>query len=64
MGFHIGWVERIAVVNFVSTTEDLPSVNGCSMKTEANLAAIKAIPPGKIMFETGKSILIGDLFTF
>lgn len=28
------------------------SVNGCSMKTEANLAAVKAIPPGKIMFET------------
>ncbi|KAF9785842.1 Mg-dependent DNase [Thelephora terrestris] len=28
------------------------SVNGCSMKTEANLVAVKAIPPGKIMFET------------
>jgi len=27
-------------------------VNGCSMKTEANMAAVKAIPPGKIMFET------------
>jgi TatD DNase family protein len=33
------------------------SVNGCSMKTEANLAAVKAIPPGNIMFETGRSIL-------
>jgi Tat protein secretion system quality control protein TatD with DNase activity len=32
------------------------SVNGCSMKTEANLAAVKAIPPGKIMFETGQFI--------
>jgi TatD DNase family protein len=32
------------------------SVNGCSMKTEANLAAVKAIPPGKIMFETGWSV--------
>jgi len=30
----------------------LSSVNGCSMKTEANLATAKAIPPGKIMFET------------
>ena len=38
-------------------TPDGPSsVNGCSMKTEANLAAVKAIPPGKIMFETGRFI--------
>lgn len=37
-------------------TDGVPSVNGCSMKTEANLAAVKAIPPGKIMFETGRSI--------
>ena len=36
--------------------DDLYSVNGCSMKTEANLAAVKAIPPGKIMFETGQSV--------
>ena len=35
---------------------DLYSVNGCSMKTEANLAAVKAIPPGKIMFETGQPV--------
>lgn len=35
-------------------TENMRSVNGCSMKTEANLAAVKAIPPGKIMFETGR----------
>ena len=34
----------------------LYSVNGCSMKTEANLAAVKAIPPGKIMFETGQPV--------
>lgn len=34
-------------------TDDVRSVNGCSMKTEANLAAVKTIPPGKIMFETG-----------
>ena len=33
-------------------------MNGCSMKTEANLAAVKVIPPGKIMFETGRSFLI------
>lgn len=26
------------------------------MKTEANLATVKAIPPGKIMFETGQPI--------
>ncbi|KAH9996460.1 hypothetical protein BJV77DRAFT_1059309 [Russula vinacea] len=28
------------------------SVNGCSMKTEENLAAVKAIDPRQIMFET------------
>ena len=38
------------------TADDPPSVNGCSMKTEANLAAVKAIPPGKIMFETGQLV--------
>ena len=27
------------------------------MKTESNLAAVKAIPPGKIMFETGQFLL-------
>lgn len=26
------------------------------MKTEANLTAVRAVPPGKIMFETGQSI--------
>ncbi len=30
------------------------SLNGCSLKTEANLAAAKAIRPDKIMFETGE----------
>jgi len=49
------------VHSFTGTAEDVAelvqmgfhiSVNGCSMKTEANLAAVKAIPPGKIMFET------------
>ena len=30
------------------------SVNGCSLKTEENLAAIKAIDLQRIMFETGK----------
>lgn len=37
-------------------TDVLFSVNGCSMKTEANLAVVKAIPPGKIMFETGQPV--------
>jgi len=47
------------------TANDLYSVNGCSMKTEANLAAVKAIPPGKIMFETGRSVSVLRLqFTF
>jgi len=27
-------------------------VNGCSMKTEANLTAVRAVPPAKIVFET------------
>jgi TatD DNase family protein len=29
-------------------------VNGCSLKTEQNLLAAKAIRPGKIMLETGR----------
>lgn len=37
-------------------TDHIRSVNGCSMKTEANLAAVRKIPPGKIMFETGRFI--------
>jgi hypothetical protein len=36
--------------------DNLSSVNGCSMKTDANLSAVKAIPPERIMFETGQSI--------
>ena len=38
------------------TADRLSSVNGCSMKTEANLAAVKTIPPRKLMFETGQFI--------
>jgi hypothetical protein len=44
----------IVIVGPAFITENMRSVNGCSMKTEANLAAVKAIPPGKIMFETGR----------
>ncbi len=32
------------------------SLNGCGMKTEQNLAAVKAVRPDKIMFETGSSL--------
>ncbi|PSR76677.1 hypothetical protein PHLCEN_2v8274 [Hermanssonia centrifuga] len=35
------------------------SLNGCSLKTEANLAAAKAIRPDKIMFETGEYLTYG-----
>lgn len=42
----------------VLVANDSPSVNGCSMKTEANLAVVKAIPPANIMFETGESVPI------
>ena len=47
----------VVITDPTLATDDTCSVNGCSMKTEANLAAVKAIPPGKIMFETGWSIL-------
>ena len=62
------WPERFSRYKWDSTSgafltiypalaaDYMRSVNGCSMKTEANLAAVKAIPPGKIMFETGWSI--------
>lgn len=46
----------IVITGPALVTDDMPSVNGCSMKTEANLTAVKAIPPGKIMFETGPYI--------
>ena len=36
-------------------TKTFVSVNGCSLKTEENLAAVKAIDPRRIMFETGRS---------
>lgn len=49
----------MATVDSALITDGLPSVNGCSMKTAANLAAVRAIPPGKIMFETGQ--LVPDL---
>ena len=38
--------------------DDTNSVNGCSMKTEANLTAVKAIPPANIMFETGQCVRV------
>jgi hypothetical protein len=34
------------------------SVNGCSLKTDQNLIAAKAIKPAFIMFETGMLISI------
>lgn len=63
------WPERFSRYKWDSTSggvdtagpaliaDRLSSVNGCSMKTEANLAAVKTIPPGRIMFETGQFIL-------
>jgi hypothetical protein len=55
MGFHIRW-DFYHGPGLVAHNPS--SVNGCSMKTEANLAAVKAIPPGKIMFETGQSTFL------
>jgi TatD DNase family protein len=43
------------VLGLTKTPGYLLSVNGCSLKTEENLAAIKTIDLQRIMFETGTS---------
>lgn len=53
MGFHVRCVLYILTVSLYPDDFMHGSVNGCSVKTEQNLATTKAIPFSHLMLETG-----------
>lgn len=54
MGFHVRYVLLRMSYRVHPSHPSITSVNGCSLKTEDNLTAAKAILPEKLLLETGK----------